>query len=132
MPSVFVGLPVIDLDRATQFYTAVGFAKNPMFSDHNGVCFTIDEDHNYLMTMTREFFQSMTPLPIGDNAVSPSVSVTVFVDSREEVDSRATAGLAAGGHEPEPPTDYGFMYTRQVNDPDGNVIQFGWADPNQS
>ena len=73
--------------------------------------------------------QSMSTLPIGDNATSPSVSVTVYRDSREDVDATALKGIAAGGAEPQPADDYGFMYTRQVNDPDGNVIQFGWMDP---
>jgi predicted lactoylglutathione lyase len=129
MPGVFIGLPVADVDRATAFYTAVGFALNPMFTDHNAACFTIDEDHTYLMAISRDFFQSMSNLPIGDNATSPSVSVTVYRDSREDVDATAAAGIAAGGAEPQPADDYGFMYTRQVNDPDGNVIQFGWMDP---
>jgi len=128
MTAIFVGLPVSDLDRTTAFYSALGLDKNPMFSDHNAVCFTIEEDHSYVMLITREFFQTFTELPIGDNATSPSVSVTIFLDSRDAVDAAATSGLAAGGVEPQPADDYGFMYQRQVNDPDGNVIQFGWMD----
>ena len=129
MPAVFVGLPVADLERTTAFYSALGLSRNPMFSDHNAVCFTIEEDHSYVMLITREFFQTFTELPIGNNAVSPAVSVTIFVDTRDAVDAAASAGLTAGGSEPQPADDYGFMYQRQVNDPDGNVIQFGWMDP---
>ena len=39
------------------------------------------------------------------------------------------AGLAAGGREPHAATDYGFMYQRQLNDPDGNILEFGYMDP---
>jgi predicted lactoylglutathione lyase len=38
-------------------------------------------------------------------------------------------GVAAGGAEPRPASDYGFMYQRQLTDPDGNVLEFGWMDP---
>jgi predicted lactoylglutathione lyase len=57
------------------------------------------------------------------------VSTAFFLDSREAVDATVEAGLAAGGVEPQPAADYGFMYQRQVNDPDGNIIEFGWMDP---
>ena len=38
-------------------------------------------------------------------------------------------GLAAGGSEARPASDYGFMYQRQLTDPDGNILEFGWMDP---
>ncbi|HEX3679668.1 MAG TPA: glyoxalase, partial [Galbitalea sp.] len=34
-----------------------------------------------------------------------------------------------GGVEPHEATDYGFMYQRQLNDPDGNILEFGFMDP---
>ncbi len=81
------------------------------------------------MILVRDFFQSFTDRPIGDPAVSPSVSTAIFLDSREEVDSAVADGLAAGGSEARPAADYGFMYQRQLTDPDGNVLEFGWMDP---
>ena len=52
------------------------------------------------MILVREYFQSMTELPIGDPAVSPSASTAIFLDSREAVDPAVAAGVAAGGSEP--------------------------------
>ena len=129
MTAMFVNLPVTDLERAKAFYTAVGFTPNPAMSDHNGACFIVEEDHSYLMVLTREYFQTFTDLPIGDPAKNPSVSTAVFLDSREAVDATLADGLAAGGVEPHPATDYGFMYQRQLNDPDGNILEFGYMDP---
>jgi predicted lactoylglutathione lyase len=57
------------------------------------------------------------------------VSTAVFLDGRDAVDKAVTDGLAAGGAEPHPATDYGFMYQRQLNDPDGNILEFGFFDP---
>jgi predicted lactoylglutathione lyase len=129
MTAMFVNLPVTDLERAKAFYTALGFTINPKFTDHNAACVVVEEDHSYFMILVREFFQTFTDLPIGDPAVSPSVSTAIFLDSRDAVDEVVAAGVAAGGAEPRPAADYGFMYQRQVNDPDGNVLEFGWMDP---
>jgi len=129
MPQMFVNLPVTDLERAKAFYTALGFTINPLFTDHNAACVIVEEDHSYFMILVRDFFQTFTDLPIGDPAVNPSVATAIFLDSKEAVDKAVTDGLAADGSEPKPATDYGFMYQRQLTDPDGNFLEFGWMDP---
>lgn len=129
MTQMFVNMPVTDLERAKAFYTALGFTINPKFTDHNAACVIVEEDHSYFMILVREFFQTFTTLPIGDPAVSPTTAVAIFQDSREDVDAAIANGLAAGGAEPHPASDYGFMYQRTLTDPDGNIIEFGWMDP---
>ena len=129
MTMMLVNLPVADLERAKAFYAAIGFTINPAFTDHNAACVVVEDGHSYFMILVRDFFQSFTDRPIGDPAVNPSVSVAVFLDSREAVDAAVAAGLGAGGPEPPPASDYGFMYQRQLTDPDGHVIEFGYMDP---
>jgi predicted lactoylglutathione lyase len=129
MTAMFVNLPVTDLERAKAFYTGLGFTINPLFTDHNAACVIVEEDHSYFMILVREFFQTFTDLPLGDPAVNPTVATAIFVDSRDEVDTAIAAGLAAGGSEARPAADYGFMYQRQLTDPDGNILEFGWMDP---
>ncbi|MFC4243630.1 VOC family protein [Gryllotalpicola reticulitermitis] len=129
MTAMFVNLPVTDLERAKAFYTAIGGTVNPLFTDHNAACVVIEDDYNYFMLVTREFFQTFSELPIGDPTVAVSAATALFVDSREAVDAAVAAGLAAGGTEPQPASDYGFMYQRQLTDPDGNVLEFGYMDP---
>ena len=129
MTAMFVNLPVTDLERAKAFYTALGFTINPKFTDHNAACVVVEEDHSYFMLLTREYFQTFTDLPLGDPAVSPAGSAAIFRDTPEEVDTAVADGLAAGGSEPHPASDYGLMYQRQLNDPDGNILEFGYMDP---
>ena len=129
MTSMFVNLPVTDLERAKAFYTAIGFRINPQFTDHNAACVVVEDDHSYFMILVRDFFQTFSDLPIGDPAVNPSVSTAIFLDSRDAVDKSVVDGIAAGGAEPRPAADYGFMYQRQLTDPDGNILEFGWMDP---
>jgi len=126
---MFVNLPVTDLERAKSFYTALGFTINPLFTDHNAACVVVEEDHSYFMILVREYFQTFTKLPIGDPAVNPSVSIAIFLPSRDAVDKAVLDGIAAGGAEPGEASDYGFMYQRQLTDPDGNHLEFGWMDP---
>ncbi|MBN9140642.1 MAG: glyoxalase [Micrococcales bacterium] len=129
MTSMFVNLPVTDLDRAKAFYTALGFSINPMFTDHNAACVVVEDGHSYFMILVRDFFQTFTDRPIGNPAEAVSVSTAIFVDSREAVDKAIVDGIAAGGVEERPAADYGFMYQRQLTDPDGNMLEFGWMNP---
>jgi predicted lactoylglutathione lyase len=129
MTAMFVNLPVTDLERAKTFYSALGFRINPLFTDQNAACVVVEEDHSYFMILVREFFQTFTDLPLGDPRTNPSVATAIFLDSREAVDATVAEGLAAGGTEARPAADYGFMYQRQVTDPDGNILEFGWMDP---
>jgi predicted lactoylglutathione lyase len=99
------------------------------FTDDTAARVVVEEGHSAFMILTRDFFQTFTDRPIGDPAVTVSVATAVFLDSREAVDGAVAAGIAAGGAEAQPATDYGFMYQRQLTDPDGNVLVFGWMDP---
>lgn len=129
MKMMFVNLPVTDLERAKAFYTAIGFSVNPQFTDHNAACVVVEEDHSAIMLLVRDYFQTFSDRPIGNPAEAVSVSTAIFVDSRELVDANVAAGIASGGTEAQPASDYGFMYQRQLTDPDGNIIEFGYMDP---
>jgi predicted lactoylglutathione lyase len=52
-----------------------------------------------------------------------------MLDSREDVDEKVVAGLNAGGAETRAAQDYGFMYQRSIEDPDGNKHEFGFMEP---
>ena len=129
MTQLFISLPVADLERSNAYYSALGFPINPAMSDHNGTCFVIEDGHSYFMIVAREFFQTFTDRPIADPAAGAWGAVIVYLESRDAVDARIADGLAGGGVESQEPTDYGFMYQRQLTDPDGHVLEFGWMDP---
>ena len=128
MTSIFVNVPSTDLERAKAFYTALGATINPLFTDENAACIVWD-DKVYMMVLTREFFATFTDKPIADPQTTAQVQIALSRDSREDVDSVVEAGLAAGGSEPRPAQDYGFMYSRDLDDPDGNSLGFIYMDP---
>jgi predicted lactoylglutathione lyase len=127
MTAMFVNLPVTDLERAKAFYTAIGFTID--FTDDNAARVVVEDGHSYFMILARDYFQSFTDRPIGDPAVTVSAATAIFLDDRKAVDETVACGIAAGGSEAQPATDYGFMYQRQLTDPDGNILQFGYMDP---
>ena len=128
MTKVFVNLPTSDLERSKAFYTAIGCEINPLFTDENAAC-VVWSDDIYFMMLKPEFFATFTDKPIVDPETSLQVSVSFTRDSREDVDRIIELGLANGGTEPRPAQDYGFMYSRDLNDPDGNSLGFLYMDP---
>lgn len=123
MTKAFISLPTTDLERSKAFYIALGCEINPEMSDENGVC-VVWGDGVYFMMISREFFATFTDKPIADPHRVVQTSVSFSRDSREAVDEVVARGLAAGGAEPRPAQDYGFMYSRDLDDPDGNSLGF--------
>lgn len=128
MTQIFVNLPTSDLERSKAFYTALGAELNPMFTDENAAC-VVWSENVYFMVLTTEYFATFTDKQVVDPASSAQVLIALSRDSREDVDSIVEAGLAAGGSEPKPATDLGFMYNRDLEDPDGNILEFLYMDP---
>ena len=125
---IFVNLTTADLPRAKEFYQGLGWSINPHFTDENAACVVIDE-HVYLMVLTREFFGTFTKKQIPDPHTHAQVQTALSADSREAVDAFLEKVIAAGGIEPKDAQDYGFMYSRDFEDPDGNEFSVLWMDP---
>ncbi|MGO4387565.1 VOC family protein [Microvirga sp. 2YAF29] len=125
---IFVNLPVSDLARATAFYEAVGAVKNPQFSDHTASGMVISETI-HVMLLTHEKFSQFTTKKIADSRTTTEVLICLSADSREEVDGTVAKATAAGGRaDPGPTQDYGFMYGRSFEDPDGHIWEIMWMD----
>jgi predicted lactoylglutathione lyase len=126
--SIFVSYPSADLEGSKAFYTALGATINPLFTDENAACLVWDENI-FLMVLKREFFATFTDKQVADPATTAQVQVAFTRESREDVDAVTEAGLSAGGTEPRPAQDLGFMYSRDLEDPDGNVVAFVYMVP---
>lgn len=128
MTHIFVNIPTNDLEKAKTFYTALGADINPLFTDDNAACVVWDENV-YFMVVTRDYLGTFTEKPIADPKSVAQTLVALTRESREDVDKTVEAALANGGSEPKEPQDYGFMYTRQLEDPDGNIVEFLYMEP---
>ena len=125
---IFVNLPVADLTTATAFYGALGFTHNPQFSDETAACMVWSEAI-MVMLLTHDKWNSFTTRPIPPRG-SSEVSLALSLDSKVEVDAMNEAAAAHGGTaDINPVQDLGFMYGRDLADPDGHIWGPFWMDP---
>jgi hypothetical protein len=125
---IFVNLPVTDLERSVAFYEAVGATKNPQFSDASAACMVFSETI-HAMLLTHDKWRHFTSKPIVDAHGAAQVLICLSEDSRDGVDSVVTrAGSAGGKLDPTPTQDFGFMYGRSFEDPDGHIWEVMWMD----
>lgn len=125
---IFVNLPVTDLHASMAFYTALGFENNPIFTDETAACMVWSEAIN-VMLLTHAKWRTFTTRPIPPRT-SSEVMLAVSCDDRDAVDAMNDAAAANGGvADVNPIQDLGFMYNRNLADPDGHVWEAMWMDP---
>lgn len=126
---IFVNLPVTDLARSTAFYEAIGATKNPQFSDDTASCIVFS-DTIFAMLLTHDKYREFTTKKIADAREVSEVLICISADSREDVDAMVKkAGEAGGNLDPTPTQDFGVMYGRSFEDPDGHIWEVMWMDP---
>lgn len=125
---IFVNLLVADVAKSRAFYQALGFTINEQFSNEQAACVVLS-DTIYVMILEGPFFQTFTALPLGAPDKSVSAIYALSCADRAGVDAMMAAALAAGGTEPMPGRDLGFMYNRMFADLDGHVFEPMWMDP---
>lgn len=126
---IFVNLPSSDLGRTERFYSALGWTKNPHFSDETALCM-MWSDAIYAMLLTHEKWRSFTSRTLPNAHNSCQVMSALNLDDRQTVDRLTDAASGAGGTaDPNPLQDHGFMYSRSVADPDGHIWELFWMDP---
>jgi len=125
---IFVNLPVADLNTSMAFYQALGFENNPAFTDDTAACMVWSETIN-VMLLTHDKWATFTTRPIPPRTAS-EVMLAISCDDRDAVDAMNDAAAAHGGvADINPKQDLGFMYNRNLADPDGHVWEAMWMDP---
>lgn len=127
MKQVFINLAVKDVEKSMNFYTELGFTNNPQFSDEQGKCMVWSESI-FVMIMSHEKFKSFTTKPIADTKTNIAGLFALSVESVDVVNQVVENGLKAGGKEPMPMTDYGFMQLRKIEDFDGHTWEIFYMD----
>jgi uncharacterized protein len=126
--SLFVNLPVANLEASTRFYEALGLVRNKYFSNGNASSM-VWSDTITLQLLTREYFSTFSPKPVADAHRSCQVLLALTRDSRAEVDSLVNTAASAGGKADERSlVDLGWLYNRSFADPDGHLFEAVWLD----
>ena len=125
---IFVNLPVKDLKRSMDFFSALGFTFNLQFTDEKAACLIINDGSIYAMLLTEPMFRNFTKKEIADATKTTEAIVALDVESRETVDEMVKKAVAAGGSIYADPQDHGWMYQHGFEDPDGHQWELLYMD----
>lgn len=132
MAKLYINLPVENLSASISFYQALGFIQNLDFSDEKASAMVLDDSLS-VMLLSKDFFSRFVPTgkSIADSHTTTEVLNALELDSREAVDVFFDKAIWAGGKKTVDTYDYGFMYGRDFEDPDGHVWEVFWMDVTQ-
>jgi uncharacterized protein len=119
MKQVFINLPVVDVEKSMKFYQQLGFQVNPLFTDEHQKCLVWSESI-YVMLISVRQFERWNPKTF--SAINfTTANFTLPVESQNQLNLLVEKGLKAGGTEPSPMIDEGYMHLRRIQDLDGHV-----------
>jgi len=126
---IIFNLPVKDLERSKDFFSALGFRLNPQYSGEHAAFMDVVEGGIHVMLMTEAFFRSLIGKPSVQATEANEVIICLSCESREEVDTIIATARANGARIPHPPEDHGFMYDQGFEDLDGHLWNLVWTAP---
>lgn len=124
---IFINLPVKELAKSVELYTALGFTINPQFSDEAGKCMVWSENI-FVMLLSHDKFNSFATKPIADTKTGLAGLFSLSMDSVEAMNNAVDNAIKAGGVEPAEIRDYGFMIQRTLEDFDGHTWEIFYMD----
>ncbi|MBI4018764.1 MAG: glyoxalase/bleomycin resistance/extradiol dioxygenase family protein [Candidatus Aenigmarchaeota archaeon] len=128
---IFVNLPVKDINKTKQFFSALGFTFRPEFTDENAGCLILGKGI-YAMLLAEKFFKTFIPgKEISDAKRSTEVLNALTLDSKKAVDEMMKKVIEAGGREFRPIEDSGWMYGGAFEDLDGHIWEIFYMDENK-
>lgn len=118
--SIFVNLPVKDLDKSMAFFAKLGYGFDPQFTNQDAACLVVDESI-YVMLLREDFFATFAPNKVADTGRSNESLIALSAESRARVDELVNAALGAGAVRYMEPVQDGPMYGWGFQDLDGHL-----------
>ncbi len=128
---IFVNLPVKDLPRSVAFFTSLGYAFDPAFTDENAACMVVGSNI-FVMLLVEGFFKTFTTKQLCDATRSTEVLVCLSCESRAQLCDLVSRAVAAGATIPNDAKDHGFMYQHGFQDLDGHLWELVHLEPGRS
>ena len=124
---IFVNLPIENLKRSVEFFSALGFKFNEQFTDEQSTCMLVGENI-YVMLVENSKFKGFVKKPIASKDVIEAI-LSLSCDSPEEVKTLAEKAFALGGKQVNELEDHGFMLSWGFEDLDGHLWDLFWMNP---
>ncbi|UKJ08447.1 VOC family protein [Solitalea lacus] len=118
----WINLPVKDVSKSKEFFTKIGFALNPQYSNgSDSASFLIGEQKVVMMLFSESTFEGFTRNSVADTKQSTEILLSIDAQSAEEVDEIAKKAEMAGGSVfGKPGLAHGWMYSCGFTDLDGH------------
>ncbi|TVZ26927.1 hypothetical protein JM83_1928 [Gillisia sp. Hel_I_86] len=122
MKSIWLNLPVKDIQKSKKFFKAIGFRENPLYSKvEHFASFFIGENDFVLMLFPEDTFKSFSQNEILDPLKGTEALLSIDAQNKTEVDEMAKKVSKAGGKIfAEPSERDGWMYGFGFMDMDGH------------
>ena len=83
----------------------------------------------HVMLLTHDKWRQFTNKTIPDAHETAQVILCLSSDTKDSVSELVDVAVSAGGKaDPTPTQDFGFMYGRSFEDPDGHISEVMWMD----
>ena len=128
---LFVNLGVRDLEASIEFFSELGFAFDPRFTDESATCMILSEEA-FVMLLVEDRFKGFTWKALCDAGTHTEAILAISAESREQVDALVDTALDCGGRPANEPMDHGFMYGRSFQDVDGHLWEVIWIGPGRA
>ncbi|WP_316803222.1 VOC family protein [Pedobacter nototheniae] len=120
--SLWINLPVKDVNKSKVFFTQLGFKLNLQYgSREDSACFLVGESNFVVMLFEENLFTSLINADVPDPKSGSEVMFSIDAESPEEVNEIAKKVTDAGGTIfSEPQENQGWMYGCAFQDLDGH------------
>lgn len=122
MKSIWINLPVKNIEKSKTFFKTIGFRENPMHSEAKDLgSFFIGENDFVMMLFPEDTFRNFTQNELSNTSTGTEVLLNIDAQSKAEVDDMAKTVAKAGGKIfAEPAASQGWMYAFGFIDLDGH------------
>ncbi len=132
LQSVWLNIPVKNVEASKNFFLAIGFELNPEFGNGSETmaCLQISEKKFIVMLCQIEIFQGFTNFPISDTSIGSEMLISMDAQSDAEVDEFASRVEKAGGQIIGKGLKDGWIYGFGFTDLDGhrwNIIHMDFS-----
>jgi uncharacterized protein len=127
--TLFVNLAVRDLKKSAEFFTKLGFERDPAsLSSEHTACMTVS-DRASINLLHESYFRAVTENSPCDTSKQREGVFALTCQSRSAVDTLVDAAFAAGATPALAPKASDAWYSRSFYDLDGHHWELFWLNP---
>ena len=122
--SLFVNMPVTNVQRSVDFWIELGFSFEPKFTSEQSACLIVS-DKVQVMLSNRERFVQLVERPFADSATSEMV-LSFECESAEMVEQLSQKAIALGAKKVSELDSNEYMVSWGFEDLDGHLWDLFW------